>query len=191
MKKIGIILGVIVLGVILVGSYLSSTYNTFIRSEETVNRQWAQVETQYQRRYDLIPNLVTSVKGVLNQEQEVFGAIADARTRYAGASTPDQKAAAANDLESNIGRLLVVVENYPQLRSSETVQTLMAQLEGTENRINVERQRYNDDVSTFNTYFRRIPQRWIGGLFGFTEKHYFEATDVAQTVPSVDLDLTK
>ncbi len=110
MKKIGIILGVIVLGVILVGSYLSSTYNTFISSEETVNRQWAQVETQYQRRYDLIPNLVASVKGVLNQEQEVFGAIADARTRYAGASTPDQKAAAANDLESNIGRLLVVVQ---------------------------------------------------------------------------------
>lgn len=191
MKKIGIILGAIVLVLILVGSYFSNTYNTFIRSEETVNRQWAQVETQYQRRYDLIPNLVASVKGVLNQEQEVFGAIADARTRYAGASTPDQKAAAANDLESNIGRLLVVVENYPQLRSSETVQTLMAQLEGTENRINVERQRYNDDVSSFNTYFRRIPQRWIGSLFGFTEKHYFEATDVAQTVPSVDLDLTK
>ncbi|HHH14119.1 MAG TPA: LemA family protein, partial [candidate division WWE3 bacterium] len=126
--------------------YLANFYNSLVRLQEEVNNQWAQVETQYQRRYDLIPNLVETVKGVAGQEQKVFGDIAEARTRYAGAQNPQERVDAANQLETALGRLLVIVENYPQLKSSESFNTLMAQLEGTENRISVERKRYNEKV---------------------------------------------
>lgn len=189
MKKTWITLGIIAIIIIAVISSLVGSYNSIAMSGESVDRQWAQVEAQYQRRFDLIPNLVASVKGVLNQEQTVFSDIANARTRYAGASNPDERAEAATQVESSLARLLVIVENYPQLKSSETVQTLMSQLEGTENRISVERGRYNDAVNTFNLNFRRIPQKWIAGLFGFTEKQYFDAVETANVAPSVDLTL--
>ena len=136
MKKVLISIGVIVVLVLIYGF---STYNSLVTLNVASDAQWKQVETQYQRRFDLIPNLVESTKGVMKQEQAVFTAIADARTHYAGATTPDQKAVAASQVESALGRLLVITENYPQLKSSDAVQALMVSLEGTENRVSVER----------------------------------------------------
>ena len=132
---------IIIVVVALLAVYLGGSYNSFVRSGEAVSTQWAQVESQYQRRFDLVPNLVASVQGIMKQEQTVFGQIAEARTRYAGAASTDQKAAAASELEGALGRLLVVMENYPELQSAQNVQALMAELSGTENRISVERMR--------------------------------------------------
>lgn len=166
--------------------YSWSLYNGLVKADENITGQWAQVQTQYQRRFDLIPNLVNSVKGIMNQEKEVFSDLAEARTRYAGATTVDAKVQAANDVETSLGRLLVVVENYPQLRSSETVLTLMAQLEGTENRISVERNRFNDLVRIYNTKVKRFPANMFARLFGFNEKPYFESQPGADKVPGVN-----
>lgn len=185
MKPLLIVLGVVAV----IGLFLFSSYNSLVTARESVDSQWAQVESQYQRRYDLIPNLVESVKGVMTQEQSVFGAIAEARTRYGAAVSTSEKAAAATEVESALGRLLVVMENYPQLQSSETVQTLMAQLEGTENRISVERQRYNESVRDYNLMTKRIPGAWVAALFGFSEENYFEATAGSEAAPAVDLTL--
>lgn len=182
MKKTWIVIAVIV---VLLGGYVWSTYNKMVTKSEEVDNLWAQVETQYQRRFDLIPNLVESVKGIMAQEQEVFGAIADARTKYAGATSINEKAAAAGEVESALARLLVVMENYPQLKSAENVQTLMAQLEGTENRISVERKRFNDGARDFNVLIKRVPARWLAAWFGFAEKNYFESVEGAEQVPEV------
>ena len=176
------ILGIVVVSVL----YLWSLYNGLVKANENITGQWAQVETQYQRRFDLIPNLVNSVKGIMAQEQKVFGDLAEARTRYTGAANVDDKVKAANDVESYLGRLLVVMENYPQLRSSETVLTLMVQLEGTENRISVERSRFNDAVRAFNTKIKRFPANVFARLFGFSEKAYFESQPGAEKVPGVN-----
>ena len=176
------VLGVIVVLVL----YSWSLYNSLVKANENITGQWAQVETQYQRRFDLIPNLVNSVKGIMAQEQKVFGDLAEARTRYAGAANVDDRVKAANDVESYLGRLLVVMENYPQLRSSETVLTLMAQLEGTENRISVERSRFNDAVRAFNTKIKRFPANVLVRLFRFNEKVYFESQPGAEKVPGVN-----
>ncbi|HYC82989.1 MAG TPA: LemA family protein [Candidatus Paceibacterota bacterium] len=180
--------GLIALGIfaVFVGIYWFSTYNRLITLNEQIDNQWAQVEAQYQRRFDLIPNLVNSVKGIMRQEQEVFAAIADARTRYSGAATPEDRAAAANQVESALGRLLVITENYPQLQSSQTVQTLMAQLEGTENRISVERSRYNDGVGAYNMTVKRFPGSLIASLSGFEARTYFEAAETAEEAPAVN-----
>ena len=171
---------------VVVGLYVWSGYNGFVGKNEAVNNQWAQVEAQYQRRFDLIPNLVESVKGAMKQEQAVFGAIADARTKYGGAVGVDAKVAAANQMEGALSRLLVVMENYPQLTSSENVKTLMVQLEGTENRVSVERQRFNDLVRDLNTAIKRFPSNLIAGAFGFNERAYFEAVKGAENAPKVN-----
>ena len=177
-----------ILGVVVVSAlYSLSLYNGLVKANENITGQWAQVETQYQRRFDLIPNLVNSVKGIMAQEQKVFGDLAEARTRYTGAGNVNDKVKAANDVESSLGRLLVVMENYPQLRSSETVLTLMAQLEGSENRISVERSRFNDAVRTYNTKVKRFPANTLSPLFGFGEKEYFESQSGADKVPGVNL----
>lgn len=186
MKKTWIIV-LVVIALLLVWGWRS--YNKLVTENESVTNQWAQVESQYQRRLDLIPNLVESVKGVMQQEKDVFGAIAAARTKYGQASTADQKAVAATEVESALSRLLVVMENYPQLKSSENVQTLMAQLEGTENRISVERQRYNDAVKIFDVMIKRIPTQWIAGILGFSPRDYFQAESAASSSPKVDLKL--
>ncbi|MFA6095958.1 MAG: LemA family protein [Candidatus Paceibacterota bacterium] len=183
MKKSTII---IIAVIIVVLGYVGVSYNRLVSSSETVDTQWAQVESQYQRRFDLIPNLVSSVKGIMKQEQAVFLAIADARTRYAGAATPSDKAAAASEVESSFARLLVVMENYPQLKSSETVQTLMAQIEGTENRVSVERMRYNDFVRSYNVLTKRIPSSIVASLFGFDAKAYFQSAEEAATAPKIE-----
>lgn len=177
---------IIIVLIVVFGVYGFATYNGLVTSNETVNSQWAQVETQYQRRFDLIPNLVESVKGVMQQEQTIFTAIADARTRYAGAQTIDAKAQAAGEVESALGRLLVIMENYPQLKSSENVQTLMSQIEGTENRISVERKRFNDAVQSYNLQVKTIPSSFIARLTGFAEHAYFESAEGSETAPVVD-----
>jgi LemA protein len=180
MKKTILIIAGIVVVLLLIGV---SIYNNVVGLNTSVDGQWAQVETQYQRRLDLIPNLVESVKGVMNQEQEVFGAIAEARTRYANAGTPEDRAAAATAVEGSLARLLAVMENYPQLKSADTVNTLMAQLEGTENRVSVERKRYNDLVQEYNATIKRIPTNIFAGIFGFDARNYFEADEAAATAP--------
>ncbi len=178
-------IGAVVVIVLILG-YSWTTYNSLVTTNENVDNQWAQVETQYQRRLDLIPNLVNSVKGIMSQEQTVFGAIADARTRYAGAITVNDKAIAASQVESAFGRLLAVMENYPELKSAENVQTLMAQLEGTENRVSVERKRFNDMVRDFNLMTKRFPSSVIASMFGFSEKAYFESAPGAENAPAVE-----
>lgn len=177
---------IIIALVVIIGGYVGMTYNRLVTAQTSANAQWADVETQYQRRFDLIPNLVESVKGVMAQEQAVFGAIADARTRYAGATTPDQKAAAATEVESAFARLLVVMENYPQLKSSENVLALQSQIEGTENRISVERTRYNDSVRGYNLLTTRFPSAFIAGIFGFDNRAYFEAAAGTEVAPKVE-----
>lgn len=189
MNKTFMIVGGSVIAVILIiGLSVMSSYNGMVSSSESVDAQWKQVETQYQRRFDLIPNLVESVKGVMQQEQEVFGKLADARTKYGGASTPSDKAQAATEVESALSRLLVVMENYPQLKSAETTQTLMAQLEGTENRISVERKRYNDEAKNYNIRIKRFPGSIIASMFNFTEKKYFEAQAGTENAPKVNFN---
>lgn len=174
---VGIIILVVLWGV--------GAYNSFIIKNEQITGQWAQVENQYQRRFDLIPNIVNTVKGVAKQEQTVFGQIAEARTRYAGAATPDEKAAAASQVESALGRLLVIAENYPVLQSSQAYRDLIVSLEGTENRIAVERMKYNDLVRSFNTSVQRFPTSLLAKLFGFGPHAYFEASTAASTPPQV------
>lgn len=184
MNKALIILLVVVL---IVGGYAWSFYNGLVKQSQAIDGQWAQVENQFQRRFDLIPNLVASVQGAMKQEQKVFSDITEARTRYAGAQTVNEKAAAATGVESALGRLLVVMENYPQLKSVDTVQTLMAQLEGTENRIAVERGRFNDLTRDYNTRVTQLPGKFIAPMFGFSAKAYFEAAAGAEGAPKVEI----
>ena len=180
-KTIIIILAIVVI----VGIYFVATYNGLVTLNVASDAQWKQVETQYQRRFDLIPNLVESVKGILKQEMEVFTAIADARTKYSGATTANEKALAAGQVESALGRLLVITENYPQLNSSDTVQSLMAQLEGTENRVSTERMRFNKDIEVYNLKVKRFPSSIVASMFGFEERSYFEAVQGAEKAPQV------
>jgi LemA protein len=183
-----IILGAILGLTVFVTAIFWSYYNSFVTKEQHVDAQWSQVETQYQRRFDLIPNLVGATKGALKQEQRIFSQIAEARTRYAGATTTEQKVRAANQVESALARLLVIVENYPQLRSMEVIQNLMIQLEGTENRIAVERRRYNEAVREFNVAIKRFPAAFFANIFGFDEKPYFKSVAGAAEAPQVDLE---
>ena len=185
MKKLLVIIGVIVLVLAL---SLIGFYNSLIGKSQAVDNQWAQVETQYQRRFDLIPNLVNSVKGMMTQEQAVFGQIAEARTRYAGAGTVEEKVKAAGDIESALGRLLVIMENYPELRSAENVSQLMDELAGTENRISVERRRYNDLVRDYNTTIKKFPANLVAGTFGFSQRLFFEAAEGAEQAPEVNFN---
>jgi len=181
--------------VFIVFSYGVSKYNQLVSLNEEVNKAWSQVENQYQRRYDLIPNLVETVKGVANFEKETYIAVAEARAKVGQIQiTPqmleDPQAferfqAAQDDLSSALSRLLVAVENYPQLKANENFLQLQAQLEGTENRISVERKRFNEAVQAYNTAIKRFPTNIIAGMFGFREKQYFKAAAEAQTAPKV------
>lgn len=176
-------------GIVVALAAISATgcsYNTFVSQEESIKAQWAQVENQLQRRNDLIPNLVETTKGIAQQEQEVFGRIAESRAKLSGATTPEARMQAANEQSSALARLLVVVENYPQLRSSDTFNRLMDELSGTENRIAVERMRYNERVQEYNTTRRRFPSNVTAGIFGFKEHPLFNAPTAAEQVPKVD-----
>jgi LemA protein len=173
---------------LLAGAFASSgcSYNTFVGQDEAIKTQWSQVENQLQRRNDLIPNLVETTKGIAQQEKDVFGQIADSRAKMAGASTPEQTIQAANEQSAALARLLVVVENYPQLRSSESFNRLMDELSGTENRIAVERMRYNERVQEYNVARRQFPSNITAGIFGFKEYPLFNAPPAAEQVPKVN-----
>jgi len=178
--------GVIVLGAIIIAVSLVGIYNSLVTKSQAVDAQWSQVETQYQRRFDLIPNLANSVKGMMQQEQTVFLAIAEARTKYGAAQTVNEKAVAAGEVETALGRLLAVIENYPDLKSSQNVTQLMDELAGTENRISVERRRFNDLVRDYNTQIKTFPTNMLAGMFGFSEKQYFQSVSGAETAPKVE-----
>lgn len=178
---------IIIIGIVaIIGLWAWSGYNGLVRADEGVKGQWANVESVYQRRLDLIPNIVATVKGAAGQDLEVFGKLADARGKYAGAATPDAKAAAASEVESAFSRLLVIVENYPTLKSQESFQALIAELEGTENRISVERMRYNEQVQSFNAAVRTFPKNILASVFGFAKHNLFEAAAGAENAPKVD-----
>jgi LemA protein len=188
-------LGVLLVVALLIIGWVSSTYNKLVQLDEQINQAWAQVENQYQRRYDLIPNLVETVKGYAKHEREVFTQVTEARAKVGQLNInpedlKDPQAFArfqqAQDaLSSALSRLLAVAENYPQLKANENFLQLQAQLEGTENRISVERRRYNEVVQQYNTYVRRFPTNIIAGMFGFRERPYFRAVEGAQQAPKV------
>lgn len=199
MAKLGI--GCVVLLLIFgvaVAFWVTGAFNTLVTAEETVNEKWAQVENVYQRRADLIPNLVETVRGASEFEQETLIEVVEARSRIGGvqvgpemlenAEAFSQFQAAQDSLSSALSRLLVVVERYPELRSVAAFQDLMVQLEGTENRIAVERNRYNVAAREFNTQIKRVPTRWFVGLLGweFGEKTYFESRPGAEEAPAVE-----
>src|ERR1700730_13021832 len=162
------------------------SYNKFVSQEEAIKAQWAQVENQLQRRNDLIPNLVETTKGFAQHEESVYKDIADARSRLLAAKSPDETIAAANQQTSALGRLLAVVENYPQLKANEQFNRLMDELAGTENRLAVERMRYNERVQEYNTSRRQFPANLTAKLFGFKEYPYFQAPTDARQVPKVN-----
>ena len=175
-------------GAVLVGALALSgcSYNTFVGQEEAIKSQWAQVENQLQRRSDLIPNLVETVKGYAAHETGVFQAVADARAKLAGAGTPEAKIAAANEQGSALARLLAIVENYPQLKADQQFARLSDELAGTENRIAVERLRYNERVQAYNTNRRSFPANVTAAIFRFKEYPYFNVPESAKGVPKVD-----
>ena len=166
--------------------YLWSSYNQLVSMDEGIKSAWAQIENQFQRRADLIPNLVSTVKGYAAHEREVLEGIADARARMAGARTVEEKINASNALDSALGRLLVVVERYPNLKADRSFVRLMDELAGTENRLAVERKRYNDLVQAYNIKIRRFPERTVAGLFHFQKATYFQVAEAARTVPKVE-----
>ena len=161
------------------------SYNTFVSQEEAIKAQWAQVENQLQRRNDLIPNLVETVKGYAQHEEGVFKEVADARSQLLSAKSPEETIAAANRQTSALGRLLAIAENYPQLKANEQFNRLMDELSGTENRIAVERMRYNERVQDYNASRRQFPANMTAKVFGFKEYPYFQAPPDAKQVPKV------
>ena len=162
------------------------SYNKFVSQEEAIKAQWAQVENQLQRRNDLIPNLVETVKGYATHEESVFKDIADSRSRLLAAKSPEESIAAANQQTSALGRLLAVVENYPNLKANEQFNRLMDELSGTENRIAVERMRYNERVQEYNTGRRQFPANLTAKMFGFKEYPYWEVPAEAKQAPKVN-----
>ncbi|MBI2914823.1 MAG: LemA family protein [Firmicutes bacterium] len=186
MGKTGkLVLAVVLAAVILSGVSLFSTYNRLVGLSEGVDAAWAQVENQLQRRYDLVPNLVETVKGYASHERQVFDSIAQARTQYAGAQSADERARAATGLESALARLLVIVENYPNLKADREFIRLMDELSGTENRIAVERRRFNEVVQEYNKTIKRIPTRFVAAATGFGTREYFRSSTEAQEAPKV------
>lgn len=186
MKRLGLVL-LVILGIVLVmGGYGITRYNSLVRDNEGINGQWAQVENQLQRRNDLIPNLVATVKGYAAHEEKVFADIANARAKLAGAATVDQKAQAAGELQSALSRLLVVVENYPTLKADTQFKALMDELSGTENRLAVERMRFNELVKVFDARIKQFPMSIFARLVGMNARAYFEVAPEAKTTPKID-----
>ena len=185
LKTVLIIVGILILIVVIPFSYLKGTYNTLVTMDEGVKAAWAQVENQLQRRYDLIPNYVETVKGYAAHEKEVFVKVTEARSRVAGAKSIGDKIQANNQLSSALSRLLVVVERYPDLKANTNFIRLQDELAGTENRIAVERRRFNESVRVFNTKIRTFPTNMIAGMFGFEKATFFEVPKERQDAPKV------
>lgn len=185
----GLKIALIVLAVILVIAIpIIGSYNSLVNLEQTVNKAESNIDTQLQRRSDLIPNLVNTVKGYASQEKDIFTDIANARSKLAGATSVTEQADADSQLSNALSRLLVVVERYPDLKSNQNFRDLSVQLEGTENRIAVARQDYNTAVTNYNAKRRRFPTTIISSLFGFQEKPLYKASAGATDVPSVDFN---
>ena len=181
----GFLIGLVVVVVIVIVGFVS-TYNVIITKNETVTAKWAQVENQLQRRNDLIPNLVNTVKGYATHEKTVFEDITKARSQWSSAGTLDEKVSAASSVDSALARLMVVVENYPTLKADRTFLQLMDELSGTENRIAVERMRYNGAVQDYNITVRSFPSNLVAGMFGYKPAtSYFKAEEKARSVPEV------
>ena len=187
-RRVGCLVpGLIAAGLVLVVVLLlAGSYNGLVNKDTEVDRSFADLDAQLQRRNDLIPNLVAAVKGILGQEQAVFGELARARARYSGATSDDERIAAANDLSAGLGRLLVIVEAYPQLQSAQNVRDLQIQLEGTENRIVQARREYNGVTTDYNRSVRQFPRSVIAGVFGFDRRPLFQAVPGSTTPPTVD-----
>ncbi|WP_423126745.1 LemA family protein [Gaoshiqia sp. Z1-71] len=197
MKKSWIILAGVVIVVLLIYSSVKGTYNTMVTMDEGVSASWAQVENVYQRRADLIPNLVSTVKGYAAHEQETLQAVIEARAKATSVNVnPEnmnmqqlqQFQEAQSGLSSALSRLMVVVERYPDLKANQNFLDLQAQLEGTENRITVERRKFNESARSFNTYIRTFPKNLYANLFGFEKKAYFEADQGAEKAPQVSFE---
>ena len=174
--------------ILLIAGYFISSYNGIVAAEEDVDAQFAKVETQLQRRFDLIPNLVSATQGYMQHEKDVFTAIADARSKLAGATTVNDKVEASNELEGALSRLLMVVENYPELKADKQFTALMDELAGTENRIAVSRKDYNDAVKSYNQMIKSFPKNIVAGMFGFEKKAYFEISESEKEVPNVSFE---
>jgi LemA protein len=184
-KKIIIVVAVIAVLAIALYSLFAGNYNRFVRMDVGIKAAWSQVENQLQRRYDLIPNLVETVKGYAKQEKDVLVEVTNARSRVGGAGTVPDKIAANNELSGALSRLMVVVERYPDLKSNQNFMKLQDELAGTENRIAVERMRYNDAVKIYNQAIRTFPANIIAGMFNFKEAAFFEAPKEAKAAPQV------
>jgi len=178
-----IVIGSIVLIIVL---FAVSRYNSLVSGSESVDNKWAQVENQLQRRAELIPNLVNTVKGAAAHEKDIIDSVTTARAKLAGARGPEEAGKANGELTSALNRLMVVVENYPQIKANENFRALQDELAGTENRIATERMRYNETVKEYNTLRRRFPANMTAKVFGFDAKEYFQAEAGAQSVPRVD-----
>ncbi len=180
-----IVIGILLFLILVVGGTLWGTYNSLVNSNEAVKSAWAQVDNQLQRRGDLIPNLVETVKGYASHERELFEKIAAARAALYSAPSPAAKLQANAELSGFLGRLLAIAENYPNLKANESFNRLMDELAGTENRIAVERKRYNDIVMEYNRKIKRFPTNMLAGVFGFSEATYFEADEAKKELPAV------
>jgi LemA protein len=188
MRGFLIAVGLLFILFIFLVSPVISFYNNAISKREAIRSQFSQIDVVLKRRYDLIPNLIQTVKGVAFQEQEIFLKIAEARTKYGSAITNEEKIKSANEIEGLLSRLLVIVENYPQLRSSESFNKLMDELSGTENRIAVERRRYNEIVREYNMFIKTFPNNILANFFGFKEEPYFEITSIEREAPKVNFE---
>ena len=182
---VGVIVGVIVLMAVIVGGTFVSKWNQLVAMDTDIKAKWAQVDNQLQRRNDLIPNLVETVKGFAAQEKSIMESVANARAKMAGAGSVQDRIAASNELSGALSRLLVVVENYPQLKSDATFNRLMDELAGTENRLAVERKRYNDAVQVYNVTIRQFPGNLIASTLGFKEQPFFQVPEAARQAPQV------
>jgi LemA protein len=188
MKRAGLLIGlaIVAVAVLGIGGCLVGNYNTLVTNREAVDQKFAQVDNQLQRRNDLIGSLVETVKGTAIQEQEVFGKIAEARAQMSGAHSTDEKIAAGQSMDGALGRLLVVVENYPQLKSNEAFLQLMDELSGTENRLATERMRYNEQVQSYNVLVKRFPTNFFASMFNFKDATYYPVAETAKVPPKVD-----
>jgi LemA protein len=180
-----IVIGIVLLVILIPFGYLKGTYNSLVRMDEGIKGAWAQVENQLQRRYDLIPNYVETVKGYAKHEKEVFLKVTEARSKVAGAGAISEKIAANKELSSALARLLLVVERYPDLKANANFIRLQDELAGTENRISVERRRFNEAVKVYNMKIRSFPTNFIAGMFGFEKATFFEVPKEKQEVPKV------